>query len=274
MNAAWDRAFPNCMHDAAGRRTPQRMRFGLTALTTPPWAQDIGHAPDAAAITTLLRSAAEPLVVLDLPAPMATPELPTGTWALERHTRQSVLQANEDPVDAWPSTRRKQLRRAEREDMTVSEADDLSLMVQLHQAARARKGLKSDGKTLRTLLEEVLHETDTHAWVVKNSSGKVLAGGVFHGDGGHRCLYGFGGQFRTESPGESSRASVLLIATAMRHAAQQGSTTFDFGGSQDPGVDRFYAEFGASRVPKWKVVRIRGLWKPLLRWQRPDLFPS
>ena len=173
MNAAWDRAFPNCMHDAAGRRTPQRMRFGLTALTTPPWAQDIGHAPDAAAITTLLRSAVEPLVVLDLPAPMATPELPTGTWALERHTRQSVLQANEDPVDAWPSTRRKQLRRAEREGMTVSKADDLSLMVTLHQAARARKGLKSDGKALRTLLGELLLEPDTHAWVVRNSSGNA-----------------------------------------------------------------------------------------------------
>ena len=44
MNAAWDRAFPQCQHDAAGRRTLQSMRFGIQALTTPPWAQDIGHA--------------------------------------------------------------------------------------------------------------------------------------------------------------------------------------------------------------------------------------
>ena len=42
MNAAWDRAFPDGLHDGAGRRTVQRMRLGLTALTTPPWAQDIG----------------------------------------------------------------------------------------------------------------------------------------------------------------------------------------------------------------------------------------
>ena len=274
MNAAWDRAFPDCTHDAAGRRTPQRLRFGLTALTTPPWAQDIGHGPDLQAITTLLQTAAEPLIVLDLPATMTPPELPSGSWAVERHTRQSALRPNEDPVDAWPSTRRKQLRRAERECMAVEQTADLNVLVQLHQAARDRKGLKSDAQTLHTLLEQLLEEPDTHAWTVRHASGQVLAGGVFHGTGDGRCVYGFGGQFRTGEPGESSRASVLLIATAMRHAATQGANPFDFGGSQDAGVDRFYAEFAAERVPKWKLVRIRGLWKPLLRWQRPDLFPS
>ena len=274
MNAAWDRAFPDCTHDAAGRRTPQRMRFGLSALTTPPWAQDIGHTPNPAAITTLLRNAIEPLIVLDLPTGMTPPELPSGSWAVERHTRQSALHPNEDPVDAWPSTRRKQLRRADREGMAVEQTDDLDVLVQLHQAARNRKGLKSDARALRKLMKQLLQEPDTHAWTVRNASGHVLAGGVFHGAGDGRCVYGFGGQFRTEEPGESSRASVLLIATAMRHAAKLGASPFDFGGSQDAGVDRFYAEFGAERMPKWKLVRIQGLWKPLLRWQRPDLFPD
>jgi len=274
MNAAWDRAFPDCTHDAAGRRTPQRMRFGLAALTTPPWAQDIGHAPDPEAITTLLQTAAEPLVVLDLPATMTPPELPSGSWAVERHTRQTPLQPDKDPVDTWPSTRRKQLRRAERDGMTVEKTEDLDVLVQLHQSARDRKGLKSDARALCTLLEQLLQEPDTHAWIVHGSSGNVLAGGVFHGAGDGRCIYGFGGQFRTQAPGDSSRASVLLIATAMRHAAKQGVATFDFGGSLDQGVDRFYAEFGAERVPKWRLVRIRGLWKPILRWQRPDLFPD
>ena len=215
------------------------MRFGLTALTTLPWAQDIGHAPDPEAITTLLQTAAEPFIVLDLPATMTPPELPSGSWAVEHHTRQSALHPNEDPVDAWPPTRRKQLRRAEREGMAADQTDDLDLLVH-----------------------------------VRKASGHVLAGGVFHGTGDGRCVYGFGGQFRTEEPGESSRASVLLIATAMRHAATLGASPFDFGGSRDAGVDRFYAEFGAERVPKWKLVRIQGLWKPILRWQRPDLFPG
>ncbi|MGB0510647.1 MAG: hypothetical protein ACPGGB_06965, partial [Flavobacteriales bacterium] len=64
-----------------------------------------------------------------------------------------------------------------------------------------------------------------------------------------------------------------LIGTAMRHAASRGAKAFDFGGSQDQGVDRFYAEFGAERIPKVRLVRIRGWWTPILRWRRPDLFP-
>ena len=96
---------------------------------------------------------------------------------------------------------------------------------------------------------------------------------MFHGAGDARCIYGFGGQFRTEKRGRSSRATVLLIGTAMRHAATHGAKTFDFGGSQDKGVDRFYAEFGAERIPKVRLVRIRGWWTPILRWRRPELFP-
>ena len=73
MNAAWDRAFPDGLHDGAGRRTVQRMRLGLTALTTPPWAQDIGTHPDPKDVLSLLEAADCPLTVLDLPPGMASP---------------------------------------------------------------------------------------------------------------------------------------------------------------------------------------------------------
>ena len=274
MNAAWDRAFPDGLHDGAGRRTVQRMRLGLTALTTPPWAQDIGTQPDPQPVLGLLEAADCPLTVLDLPPGMAFP-LPPGhpAWAIERHTRQLPLDPDRDPVNNWPSTRRKQLRRAEREGMTASATDDLDLMVALHQASRDRKGLSSDGGALKRLLGELLIEPDTHAWIVRDEAGVPIAGGVFHGAGDARCIYGFGGQIRTGKRGRSSRATVLLIGTAMRHAAAHGAKTFDFGGSQDQGVDRFYAEFGAERIPKVRLVRVRGWWTPILRWKRPDLFP-
>ena len=275
MNAAWNRAYPDILHDGAGRRTVQRMQLGIKALTTPPWAQDIGTHPDPEGVLGLLEAADCPLTVLDLPPGMASPlTLTHAAWAIERHTRQLPLDPKRDPVEDWPSTRRKQFRRAEREGMTAAATDDLDLMVALHQASRDRKGLSSDAEALKRLLEELLLNQDTHAWIVRDEGGKSIAGGVFHGAGDARCIYGFGGQFRTGKRGRSSRASVLLIGTAMRHAAAQGAETFDFGGSQDQGVDRFYAEFGAERISKVRLVRIRGLWKPVLRWKRPDLFPS
>lgn len=276
MNAAWDHAFPECIHDAAGRRVTQRMKLGLTALTTLPWAQDVGHTVDLDALHQAVATSREALVALDLPATMPPLDLSAmrGAWTVERHTRQISLSMEQDPVASWPHHRRKQWRRAQREGMVAERTQDTDLLVQLHQAARSRKGIPSDGRALQHLLNHLLREPDTHAWWVRGEDGKPIAGGLFHGAGDQRCIYGFGGQFRGQKAGVSSRASVLLIGTAMRHAAEQGCSTFDFGGSQDPGVDRFYAEFGAEAIPKWRLVRIRGLWKPVLRWRRPDLFPG
>lgn len=272
MNAAWDRAFPNMLHDAAGRRVHVGMRFGLKAVTTPPWAQDIGSGSASDAIVDLLEQHPAALVVLDLaPGQVAPAPLPQGSWVLERHTRQCILDGN-DPVAHWPAHRRKQLRRAEREGMKVESSKDTALMTELHQAARHRKGLKSDEASLRRLLEAVLDEPDTAGWLVKDNHDTPLAGGVFHTAPDGRVIYGFGGQVRREEPGLSSRGSVLLIAQAMRHASHSGAKVFDFGGSMDPGVDRFYAEFGAHSVAKVRLVQAAWPWRALLRWQRPDLF--
>ncbi len=274
MNSAWDRAFSRCIHDEAGRRTPQSLRFGLKALTTPPWAQDIGRHAHPEAIAAVLSNPAAGLIVLDLapgaPVPM---KLPPGAWALEQHTRQVKLEAGADPIETWPSHRRKQWKRAEREGMTAVPTKDVDTLIALHQASRKRKGVASDAAALEGLMTELLKEPDTQGWVVRSETGNTLAGGVFHGTDDHRCVYGFGGQFRNGTPGDTSRASVLLIGTAMRHAAMNGIGCFDFGGSADPGVDRFYGEFGAEKVEKFRLVRAARGWRLLLRLRRPDLFP-
>lgn len=249
------------------------MRSGVRAWMTLPWAQDIGTFHNES-VLRLLTEQRVSMVVLDLPPNLDLP-LPDDcpAWSIQRHTRQLALTAQEDPIDHWPANRRKQLRRAEREGMTAEATRDIQLLVDLHQAARHRKGLKSDARALTALLSELLFEPDTHAWAVRDDAGTPVAAGVFHGAEDGRCIYGFGGQRRDQQPGKSSRATVLMLAKAMRHAAENGSTTFDFGGSQDAGVDRFYAEFGAEAVPRIRLVHIHKWWRALYRWRRPDLFP-
>ena len=274
MNPAWIQAFPNAIQDDAGTRVEQTMRFGLRGLTSAPWAQHIGHGISLDAIRRVLETSHAGLIVLDLPAGHSGLDgWPKNTWALNTHTRILPLTQGEDPLELWPAHRRKQWRRAEREGSVAERTQDVDLLVDLHQAARHRKGIASNGTQLKALLTALLQQPDTHAWKVTLSTGKVVAGGVFHGDGSQTCIYGFGGQFRSQKAGETSRATVLLLGTAMRHAAEAGAMHFDFGGSQDPGVDRFYAEFGAGKHEKLKVVRIHWPWRLILRWARPDLFP-
>ena len=267
-------AFPDCIHDAAGRRTRTRMRFGLTAITTPPWAQDIGVTSSPEAIQRILDPPGAGLIVLDLPAGHAPlPARNSAEWTIQRHTRQLHLKSGNDPVEQWPKTRQKQLKRANREGMVAEVSNDLELLVRLHQASRERKHIRSNPIELRQLLRHLLRENDTQALVVRDAHGDPIAGGVFHGAGDGRCIYGFGGQLRNGEAGRSSRATILLIATAMRRAVDLGQYTFDFGGSQDKGVDQFYSEFGAHKIPKYRIVRMHHFWKPLLKLRRPDLFP-
>ena len=90
---------------------------------------------------------------------------------------------------------------------------------------------------------------------------------ILHNNG--RSIYAFGGQKRYSL---SSLATVSLLHKAIEIAANMGQTSFDFGGSRDPGVDRFYAEFGAEKVTKQRVVYCRLPQRWWLRFSRPDLF--
>ena len=84
-----------------------------------------------------------------------------------------------------------------------------------------------------------------------NHEGECVASGGFVVLPDETCIYAFGGQVRSKVSG---RASVAMLRAAMDEARARGCTTFDFGGSQDSGVDQFYAEFGARAVPMRRWV--------------------
>ena len=252
----------------------QRLRVqGMRALVTPQWALDAGtpgahweveheEAVEAAMLRTRAR-----LAVVDLPAGMAkSHHLPQTGHFQERHTRKAPLAA------ALPANRRKQVRRALRAGLTFEEdGADLDRLVKLHQGARERKSIPSDGTALHRLLERLLDEPGALLHFVLDATGQRIAGGVFLQTQPGTVLYAFGGADRSEVSG---LATVLLLARSMECAATRGATEFDFGGSQDPGVDRFYAEFGGERIPKWRYVRTAPGWSWWWKWRRPDLFSA
>ena len=95
------------------------------------------------------------------------------------------------------------------------------------------------------MLQRLATEPWTFAVTTANAQGKVIASGGFVLLPCGTCVYAFGGQERSK---DSGRASVAMLCEAMRTAQRMGATTFDFGGSQDAGVDKFYAEFGGVPV--------------------------
>ena len=147
-----------------------------------------------------------------------------------------------------PKTRAKQARRFKRKaarwPWNGARPIAWSHVERLHAASRD-KGLAGHQHRLAPLLQRLATEPWTFAVTASNAEGKVIASGGFVLLPCGTCVYAFGGQERSK---DSGRASVAMLCEAMRTAQRMRATTFDFGGSQDAGVDKFYAEFGGVPV--------------------------
>ena len=230
---------------------------GLFSLTcTPPWALHMGLQGDVNTQQDLMSSCTSlptMLHVLDL-GPHADDNLqaPRGWQDVTRHTRQSTWSKDKD----WGlgKSRQKQSARFLRDEGTVTVAEHPEAWQDvhaLHLESRTRKGLTHHGTKLSALLNRLADHPWTFAVLAQNEDGECLASGGFVVLPNQTCVYAFGGQRRSKVSG---RASVAMLRAAMDEARARGCTTFDFGGSQDPGVDQFYAEFGASVVPMRRWV--------------------
>jgi len=268
LSEAWKKGLSSPFLEGEFGRLQLAKIQGLTALITPSWSLDTGFqgktwdTGNDDAVLEAMRSAGARLAVVDLPAG-------TGVSGGDKHHVQCRHTRIFDLVSELPSHRRKQVRRAEKLGLQVVEdAEEVSKMVELHQVARTRKSIPSDEQGLFRLLNALGSSGGALSLFVEDEQGERIAGGVFLRTGIDTMLYAFGGAFR--SP-QSSLASVLLLEEAMQRARQLGCTHFDFGGSQDQGVDRFYAEFGAEAVLKYRLVYCASGWKWYWRWRRPDL---
>jgi hypothetical protein len=239
---------------------------GIPALFTPEGALHVGliTPPNWNA----LEQSKSPCIIVDLPPGM--PFEGRKFWKVQkRHTRQLRWNRTDaDPIAILPSHRLKQLRRASRNQLEVLFVSEPKRILALHMAARMRKEVRANEKVLLQQLSSILQSPNQTSCIVQNHAGKDIASAVFLHEKG-RTIYAFGGQIRSK---ESALATVMLIAEGIKSAKEVGNTCFDFGGSMDPGVDKFYAEFGADTVPKLRCVRIAWWAKPWLRITRPDLF--
>ena len=242
---------------------------GIPAWITPSWALETHiKASKLEDLCTELEAARTPLVVCDLPPGLR------GTWGPSwhvqaRHTRW--LQADETGAfPKRPKHRTKQARKGEERGLRIEATKNLDVLLALHQNARERKSIASDAGKLHALLAWVLGSEHQSTYVVKDETNTAIASATFLHDAG-RTIYAFGGQLRSPLSG---LATVMLIEQGIRDAGIISNKVFDFGGSSDPGVDRFYAEFGAEKQYRERAVRVAPWAKPWLKLMRPDLLAT
>ena len=253
---------------------------GIPALFTPPWALDCGLSLDSnngEHYTTFIEALSkrrESYITVDLPpcsddsskglsTAIVKQYTPSDFRVQWRHTRILNIPTK------LPANRRKQVNKAERELISCELTENWSNVSLLHDESRNRKDLSIDSKQLKNLLDSISAQSYSFAIEAKNAEGECIASGGFVLTSPNRCVYAFGGQKRGPN---SAVATVAMLNYAMIVAEKKGAQEFDFGGSSDPGVDRFYKEFGALSVPKPRLIRTSWWLNPILKVIRPDLF--
>jgi lipid II:glycine glycyltransferase (peptidoglycan interpeptide bridge formation enzyme) len=154
---------------------------------------------------------------------------------------------------------RRNVRIAEKE---ISICNDPGLievlyLFQMNTLKRKGKSAPYSLKYVQTIMDACLAQNCTALWVAK--MGDVIQAIVWEVWDEHCSYYFMGGQ----NPGSNNyKAMTLLLWHAIKEAKKRGNAVFDFEGSMDEGVERFFRNFGGNRE-LYMVLHRNGsfLWK-------------
>jgi hypothetical protein len=146
---------------------------------------------------------------------------------------------------------RREIRKAEKR-VQIFESDDIDALLSLHERAFAQRGLAPPRQRayVRTVVEGALHAKKGRLMLARDEEGNLHAANllVFDERSAHYLLGGSDARFRT------SGAASLLMWDAIRFAAGR-SRIFDFEGSMQEPIARFFRGFNPQLLPISRLVR-------------------
>ncbi|MCW3121858.1 MAG: family N-acetyltransferase [Flavipsychrobacter sp.] len=140
---------------------------------------------------------------------------------------------------------RRNIRQAEKEIEITSNVAHLKDLYNFQTSTLANKGtfLPSSLAQLQQLMDACIANNAAKLWVAK--SGNAVQAIVWQVWDKNCSYYLMGGQNQEAG---SNKAMTALLWQAIRYAKQLGHSTFDFEGSMDEGVERFFRSFGGQRA--------------------------
>ncbi len=160
------------------------------------------------------------------------------TFLLDLSPDETTLFAN------FKETTRRNIKQAEKDCVITSDPASLPLLYQYHKQTlgKKEKGIAHTEKELNELLAASIKNNAGNIYVATQGS-KIEGIAWYVWDA--RCCYFLMGARNPDA--ESHKAMSLLHWQAIKDAKKMGQQYFDFEGSMDAGVERFFRSFGAGR---------------------------
>lgn len=253
-------------------------KFRFRCIISPPFTPDIslfylnpsdsvvGKATFLKNIATLLadyfdtRKAA--FVQLNLPHHFidTQPFIWKGYLSRNRYSYLVDLDASPDQLRAnMASEKRKSLSKAAKDGLTVQTEIDPEIIYPLICQSLDRNGIHANRQIIRKIVFSFAGKDVAIARVAKQ--GNQPLGATFCLVSQQQAIYLFGG-FDAEN--KHHGAGVSCMWNSMLDARERGLKWFDFEGSMNPAIERYFREFGGSLTPYFNVQKTSRLMKLLL----------
>ncbi len=175
------------------------------------------------------------------------------TFIVDLGVDEATLLAN------MKETTRRNIKQAEKECVITNEPACINELFEFHKhtLGRKEKGIAHSLADLQQLLQACIANNAGALWVARQNG--VIQGACWMVWDQNFCYSIMNGQ---NPQSESSKAMSLLHWHSMKEAQKMGLRQFDFEGSMDPGVERFFRSFGGTRELYLVLLRNNSLlWK-------------
>ena len=164
----------------------------------------------------------------------------------QRHTFviPNLTEDEQSLLQSIDSAQRRQIRKAERNGLTINEGTDIETFVHFHtMCLRIRNRENHNLQSVeRFLIQEALRRGQGALLYAKDLNGEPLAALFLVWD--KTCAYYLIPAYDYQQ--KNSGASSYLVWQAVLYAKKKGLLCFDFEGGNDASIGRFYRQFGSS----------------------------
>ncbi|MCW3076075.1 MAG: hypothetical protein JWO32_684 [Bacteroidetes bacterium] len=204
-----------------------------------------------------------PYVNINLPDNMldTQPFIWKGYLSRTRFSYLIDLSVNESQLwDNLSSEKRKSINKAGKDGLVIEQSTNHQLIYSLIIKSLERNELAKNQEIIRNILFSFSTPQNSFAFVAYNNS--LPIGATFCVINNNKAIYLFGG---FDSENKHHGAGVSCMWQSILTAKKLGLNYFDFEGSMDSKIERYFREFGGELISYFTVQKIKPLLKLVLR---------
>jgi hypothetical protein len=156
------------------------------------------------------------------------------------------------------SEKRKSIGKASKDELLVQETTDFKLVYSLIIKSLDRNGLAKNTDVIKNILFSFANTTNAFAFIAYQNNQAI--GATFCVISNKTAVYLFGG---FDSKNKHHGAGVSCMWQSILKAKQLNLSYFDFEGSMNPNIERYFREFGGTLSPYCRLQKTTALMKLL-----------